>query len=110
MSAARLGRRRPGALTNVRGVAEHGATPRSVPRFVADGQFVAPLRTAAGKDLAAVLGGHALTKTVGIPAFPLVRLKSTVHCFSLVEKISPKIRNGASLNKSFLPLFPLFSR
>ncbi len=50
-----------------------------LPAFVTDRELLPPARTATGKNLAAVLGRHTLTKPVGVATLSLVRLKCALH-------------------------------
>jgi len=58
-----------------------GMRPRitSGSALVGDGELPAALATTGAQDLAAVLGGHALTKAVLVDALAVVRLKCAFH-------------------------------
>ena len=45
-----------------------------------DGELLAALGAAAGKDGAATLGGHTSAEAMGLGALELVRLVRTLHC------------------------------
>ena len=51
-----------------------------------DSQALTALRTAAGDDLAAILGSHAVQETVDAAALTLLGLESTLHFSFLLLK------------------------
>ena len=51
-----------------------------VPIFVGDGEFLAAVAAAGGKDPAAVGGRHSLTETVFVHAFAVGGLECSFHC------------------------------
>ena len=54
-----------------------------------DSQALTALRTAAGNDLAAILGSHAVQETVDAAALTLLGLKSSLHGCILRKNLSP---------------------
>lgn len=66
--------------------------------LITDGELVAALRTAAGKNLAAILGLHALAKTMCLRALAVIRLKRTFwHLLSLRLQLFKARRTSGDL-------------